>query len=142
MPDYIPEHIRQDYFEACLILDDSPKASATLSRRCLQGIIRDHFKIVKNTLLLEINALKNELSPNLWLAVDSIRKVGNVGAHFEKDVNLIVDISRDSANALIRLIELLFEETYIKDHDQEKRIAEALQAGKNVDQQKNIDIDK
>lgn len=40
-PDYIPEPLRNDYEEAMAILELSPKASATLSRRCLQGIIRD-----------------------------------------------------------------------------------------------------
>ena len=34
-PEYVPKPIRQDYEEACDILDRSPKASATLSRRCL-----------------------------------------------------------------------------------------------------------
>jgi len=38
-PSYIPHPILEDYREACLIRDLSPKASATLSRRCLQGII-------------------------------------------------------------------------------------------------------
>jgi hypothetical protein len=37
-PDYIPKQLRDDYSEACLIRNKSPKASATLSRRCLQGI--------------------------------------------------------------------------------------------------------
>jgi len=32
-PDYIPEPIRNDYFEACAIRDLSPKASATIIRR-------------------------------------------------------------------------------------------------------------
>lgn len=40
-PDYIPQAIKQDYEEACAIVYLSPKASATLSRRCLQGMIRD-----------------------------------------------------------------------------------------------------
>ena len=34
-PDYIPIQIRQDYEEACIIIDKSPKAAATLYRRCL-----------------------------------------------------------------------------------------------------------
>ncbi len=34
-PDYIPQQLRNDYEEACLIRTKSPKASATLSRRCL-----------------------------------------------------------------------------------------------------------
>src|SRR6266542_6816273 len=40
-PDYIPTGIIRDYEEACEIVNASPKASATLSRRCLLGIIRD-----------------------------------------------------------------------------------------------------
>ena len=45
LPDYIPEAIRKDYMEACAIIDSSPKASATLSRRCLQGMIRDFWGV-------------------------------------------------------------------------------------------------
>lgn len=33
--------IAEDYREACLVLADSPKASAALSRRCLQHILRE-----------------------------------------------------------------------------------------------------
>ena len=44
-PDYIPKAIRQDYEEAYSIVNLSPKASATLSRRCLQGMIREFWKI-------------------------------------------------------------------------------------------------
>lgn len=46
-PDYIPKAIREDYSEACLICGLSPKASATLSRRCLQGIIRNVWDVKK-----------------------------------------------------------------------------------------------
>jgi len=49
-PDYIPIPIRDDYKEACLIRDLSPKASATLARRCLQGMIRDFWEIKKSRL--------------------------------------------------------------------------------------------
>ena len=44
-PSYIPQVIIADYKEACLIQSLSPKASATLARRCLQGIIRDFWKV-------------------------------------------------------------------------------------------------
>ena len=40
LKDYILEAILEDYKEACLIKDKSPKAAATLARRCLQGMIR------------------------------------------------------------------------------------------------------
>lgn len=39
-PEYVPEAIRGDYEEACLIRHLSPKASATLSRRCLKECSR------------------------------------------------------------------------------------------------------
>src|SRR5438094_2082942 len=44
-PNYVPTAVLDDYKEACLIRDLSPKASATLSRRCLQGIIRDFWSV-------------------------------------------------------------------------------------------------
>src|SRR5699024_4958175 len=40
-PDYVPASILEDYQEAYDILRLSPKSSATLSRRCIQGMIRD-----------------------------------------------------------------------------------------------------
>ena len=60
-PDYIPAAIRQDYEEACAIVALSPKASATLSRRCLQGMIHDFWGIEKKNLYEEISALKNQI---------------------------------------------------------------------------------
>jgi len=40
-PQEVDDFIAEDYNEACLILNDSPKASAALSRRCLQINRRD-----------------------------------------------------------------------------------------------------
>ncbi len=48
LPDYIPEPVRKDYEESCQIVELSPKASATISRRCLQGMIRDYWNISKD----------------------------------------------------------------------------------------------
>ena len=45
LPDYIPAAIRQDYLEAVKIVGLSPKASATLARRYLQGMIHDFWDI-------------------------------------------------------------------------------------------------
>lgn len=63
-PDYIPQAIRSDYEEAHAILNLSPKASATLSRRCLQGMIRDFWGISKARLVDEIDALKESVDPS------------------------------------------------------------------------------
>jgi hypothetical protein len=36
----VPAEFGRDYVEACNVIDASPKASAALSRRCLQHILR------------------------------------------------------------------------------------------------------
>gem|GEM_PF-3019389 len=91
-PDYIPKPLIDDYTEACLIKDASPKASATLSRRCLQGIIRDFWEVKPARLVDEIEAIKDKTDHLTWEAIDTVRKVGNIGAHMEKDINLIVEV--------------------------------------------------
>jgi len=122
-PEYIPMQIRQDYTEACRILNLSPKASATLSRRCLQGAIRDFHKISKPTLAQEIEELEGKVSQAEWDAIDAVRSVGNIGAHMEKDVNVIVDVDPDEADLLIQLIEDLFKDWYVARHDRDERQA-------------------
>lgn len=122
-PNYIPKQIVQDYAEACLIKDLSPKASATLARRCLQGMIRDFHSISEKTLYDEITALKGVIPNGEWEAMDALRSIGNIGAHMEKDVNLIIDISKDEADKLIAFIEYLFKQWYVKRHDDEENLA-------------------
>lgn len=118
-PDYIPQQLRQDYEEANTILEASPKAAATLLRRCLQGMIHDYWGIHEKNLNAEITTLKDKVSPTQWKALDGLRKIGNIGAHMENDVNLIIDIEPDEAKKLLKLIELLFEKWYIARHDEE-----------------------
>jgi len=120
-PEYIPSVIRNDYEEACAILHLSPKASATLSRRCLQGMIRDFWGIRKPRLIDEIEALQPIIEPLTWEAIDAIREIGNIGAHMEKDVNTIIEIEPSEANLLINLIEDLFQTWYVQKHDREER---------------------
>jgi hypothetical protein len=122
-PEYIPAPILADYKEACLIASLSPKASATLARRCLQGMIRDFWKIGKPRLKDEIDALEEKVDPQTWDAIDSLRKIGNIGAHMEADINVIVDVDPDEATLLISLIETLLADWYIARHNRQERIA-------------------
>lgn len=121
-PNYIPKPLIVDYEEACSIVEMSPKASATLSRRCLQGIIRDFWGIKKGRLVDEINALEEKIDPITWQSIDAVRKIGNIGAHMEKDINIIIDVDPNEAKLLIQLIELLFEEWYIHKFEREKKL--------------------
>ena len=126
-PNYIPKAIRDDYYEACRIRELSAKASATLARRCLQGMIRNFWKIKKPTLKKEIAALESEVDVPTWNAIKAVREVGNIGAHMEKDVNLIIDVEPREAQLLIGLIETLLKEWYVAKHEREQRFKE-LQA--------------
>ena len=73
-PEYVPVQIRSDYEEAYAILSISPKASATLSRRCLQGMIHDFWDIHEKNLNAEITALKPHISASQWKALDVMKK--------------------------------------------------------------------
>jgi hypothetical protein len=59
-PNYIPAPILANYNEACLIASLSAKASATLARRCLQGMIRDFWGISKHRLKDEIDGTRRK----------------------------------------------------------------------------------
>jgi len=121
LPDYIPEAIKEDYYEACRIRDLSPKASATLARRCLQGMIRDFWGIKDSTLKKEIDALEEKVDADVWESIDAVRSVGNIGAHMEKDINIIIDVETDEAQLLIGLIEQLVDEWYVAREDRKNR---------------------
>ena len=131
-PDYIPAAIREDYVEACLIRDLSPKASATLARRCLQGMIRDFTGISRKTLNQEIvdlrklvdeGAAPSGVSSESVVAIDHVRTIGNIGAHMESDVTHIIPVEVGEAQLLIDMIESLFDEWYVERDTRAKRFA-------------------
>ncbi|MFN4206076.1 MAG: DUF4145 domain-containing protein [Agrobacterium albertimagni] len=133
LPSVIPIPIGKDYLEACRIVNLSPKASATLARRCIQGMIRDFCGITKPTLNQEINELKKQfdegraprgVSDESFDAIEAIRKIGNIGAHMEKDINIIVDVEPDEAELLLSLVENLFDDWYIARQKRQERLAQ------------------
>lgn len=136
-PNYVPMPILNDYNEACLIKDLSPKASATLSRRCLQGIIRDFWKIKKPRLVDEIEEIKDKVDPLTWQAIEAVRKVGNIGAHMEKDINLIIEVEPEEANKLIELIELLISEWYVNKHERKENLKTIVGISEAKEEEKN-----
>ncbi|MCE5181851.1 MAG: DUF4145 domain-containing protein [Betaproteobacteria bacterium] len=139
-PDFIPQQILSDYFEACLIRDLSPKASATLARRCLQGIIRDYWAVKPGKLFDEIEAIKDKIDPLTWDAIDAVRKVGNIGAHMEKDINLIVDVEPHEAELLINLIETLFKDWYVTREERRARLLAISGIAEQKDSQRKGNI--
>ena len=139
LPEYIPAALRNDYNEACAILDASPKAAATLARRCLQWMIRDFWGVNEGNLAKEIEKIKEKIPADQYRVLDGVRRLGNIGAHMEKDVNLIVDIDPGEAQKLIKLLELLMKDWYIARHNREELYNDILAIDQDKQQQRHSD---
>lgn len=146
-PEFIPKALRDDYLQACRIRDLSPRASATLARRCLQGLIRHFCGISKSRLIDEITALRDAVESGKAPrgvtiesidAIDHVRKIGNIGAHMERDVDLLIDIDAGEAQALIELIEMLFDEWYVEQHNRVERLKKIAKIGAEKSAAKNL----
>ena len=127
-PDYVPEGIREDYTEACLIKQRSPKSAATLARRCLQAVLYDFYE-VKGNIASQITQLEERggINQSLLDGFHTIRKYGNIASHPERDISIIVDIEEGEADVLLQFIETLIEKTYIR-RKQDEDQAEQLKA--------------
>ena len=114
----VPEKYANDFREALLVLDLSPMASAALSRRILQNILRDEVNIKHRNLADEINAFiaKPGIPSYLTDAIDAIRNVGNLAAHPLKNTNTgeIVTIEPGEAEWLIEVLNSLFDFKFIQ----------------------------
>ena len=136
-PEYVPEAIRRDFTEAFETASISPKASATLSRRCLQGMIRDVFHTNERTLYAEISAIQSMVSSREWNAINSVRQIGNIGAHMEADINTIIEVEPEEAETLLLFIEYLIREWYINRHEDDVLINRINEINTNKQRQRN-----
>lgn len=136
-PEFVPQVIREDYEEAYSIVDLSPKASATLSRRCIQGMIRDSWKVTEGTLYKEIEAIRDQIAPEVFSALNSMRNIGNIGAHTERDISLIIDIDPGEAEKLLKLVEMLVHDWYIVPHERAKLLEEIQTIGSEKEAQRS-----
>lgn len=86
LPPEVPEPYRGLYYEGALILQDSPRASAALSRRCLQHLLREQAKAPASDLFNEIEwALANAGLPGYCTdSLHELRVIGNMAAHPNK----------------------------------------------------------
>lgn len=127
----VPELFAADYREACLTLSDSPKASAALSRRCLQHILRDVAKIRRGSLADEIQAVidSNTLPSHLAESLDAVRNIGNFAAHpvKSKASGEVIEVEPGEAEWNLDVLESLFD-FYFVQPTALKRKREALNA--------------
>jgi len=115
----VPKQFAKDFNEAAAVLADSPNASAALSRRCLQNLIREQEKIHKDTLNDEIDELLKDgtrVPPYIALDLHTIRRAGNVAVHPMKhtETGVVADVEPWEADYLLNILENLFEFYFVK----------------------------
>ena len=123
VPAEVPLEYAKDYQAACLVIVDSPEASAALSRRCLQQILRDKGQVRQpNNLARAIEEVVNNPRLPTDLA-DSLDAVRNIGDHTNKSLNTgeIVEVEPGEAEWSLEVIELLFDYYFVRPADIQRR---------------------
>jgi hypothetical protein len=138
VPPEVVDPYKQDFVEACKVLQDSPKASAALSRRCLQAILRDKAALKSKDLYDQIEEVidSGKLPTHISEGLHAVRVIGNFAAHPLKSTvsGAIVDVEAGEAEWNLDVLELLFDFYFIQPAVSAKRKAELnkklKQAGK------------
>lgn len=114
----VPDKFAVDYREACLVLADSPKASAALSRRCLQNLLREVAGVKSSDLDKEIQQVLDAKSlPSQFAeAIDAIRTIGNFAAHPIKSQRTgeIINVEPGEAEWQLDTLEGLFDFYFVQ----------------------------
>jgi hypothetical protein len=118
VPQEVPPGIVEDYKEACLVLSDSPKASAALSRRCLQNLLRLAGGVKPGDLSVEIQQVldNGHLPPAIADNIDAVRNIGNFATHPNKSKSTgeVLPVEPDEAEWNLDVLESLFDFYFVQ----------------------------
>lgn len=115
-PEEVPKDIATDFREAVLCLSVSKRASAALSRRCLQQVLL-WMGAKKKDLKDQIDEMSSSFSSTLQDFLHKlVRDVGNYSAHPNKSktTGLLLETTEEEAEVSIAILELLFDEVFVK----------------------------
>ncbi len=117
-PPEVPRSLSDDYTEACIVLPDSTKASAALSRRCLQNLLREAAKVKPSNLDNEIQQVidSGHLPSHLSQVIDVVRQIGNFAAHPLKSQSTgeILPVEPEEAAWNLDVLEALFDFYFVQ----------------------------
>ena len=118
MPVEVPDPYRQDFLEACDVIKSSPKASAALSRRNLQAILREKANTKKKDLADQIDEVitLGLLPTHILEGLDAVRNIGNFAAHAIKSTSTgeIVEVELGEAEWNLDVLESLFDHYFVQ----------------------------
>lgn len=121
-PVALPRNVQDDYQEACLTIDLSPKIAAALARRCLSEMLRDYWQVQPGRLVDEFRQIKGTADPLTWEAIESVRNSGMIGARFESEGAELLEAEPGEGQLLIGLIETLIQDWYVGREERRKRL--------------------
>lgn len=114
----VPDSLSSLYREATLTLGDSPRASAALSRRCVQELLVDHAGATGGELYAQIEwALQNAgLPSHLQESLHAVRAIGNIAAHTQKSTVTgdVVDVAPGEAEWNLDTLDGLFDFYFVQ----------------------------
>ena len=110
--------LADDYTEACRVLPASAKASAALSRRCLQHILTTKAGTKSKELAQQIQEVVNggAVPADIAEQLDAVRNIGNFAAHVQKSkaTGEILPVEPHEAEWNLEVLEELFEFYYVR----------------------------
>ena len=111
----VQEEIRRDFIEASSVLPISEKASAALSRRCLQNLLNER-NLKGRDLSAQIDEAHKILPSSIGENLDAVRQIGNFAAHPMKfqTSGEIADVEPQEANWNLDVLEQLFDFFYVQ----------------------------
>jgi hypothetical protein len=129
LADDVPEYIAQDYREAALFLEDSPKASAALSRRCLRSVLH-HFGFADTDLNKEIETLiaSRQIPKVLRDWLQAVREIGKFAGSPYKVTNPgeIQSVEPGEPEVLLDALDGLFHFFFVLPAEMDKKRGELL----------------
>jgi hypothetical protein len=118
LPAQVPREFAQDYEESSTVLQDSAQASAALSRRCLQHVLREVMKAKPSDLFSEIQEVIDggTLPSQLTEVIDAVRVIGNFAAHPMKSKNSgeVLPVEPGEAEWNLDVLDALFDFLFVQ----------------------------
>ena len=116
-PPEVPEEFTKDYLEAALIVSDSPKASAALSRRLLQHLLREKAGASQRNLFDAIQHVIDEgnIPSHISESLHTLRELGNFAAHPNKSTNTaeVIEVEHGEAEWCLDVIDALYDHYFV-----------------------------
>ena len=122
----IPKEYSELYNESSAVLNHSPRASAALSRTCLELLLTKYGKAKQKNLfdkiehVINLNTLSSETNDLL----NVIRKMGNVAVHskISEHPGEIIKVEFEDAEWCLDILDLLFDNFIIKSDKNKKKL--------------------